>query len=258
MIRFPGLKRTLVLLSFSSCLFSTVTHAFQQDSTVEIRLKLLQQTDGVKIKNIALSISIINHTDKDIYIPGFDAGPYRSGIHVYEKKDGQYSEIDLLGQRNWHGGDARFIPLEKEISRNYEKSHASERKNQDSILNLFCANQQLPIGNWIKSGHRPMFLKANRELTDFIVYDLNFLFKQKAEYKICFEPRQVELTYSPDEILGYRRFNQDHIESNTLIYETLDFSLKKEFDSLIACSNKPFFMKNLYLLPPFLNHQPMK
>jgi hypothetical protein len=217
------MKRTYIITAF--LIFCLLLRASEvpNESGVEIRFRLLQQTDGSSIKNLAVSISIINHSNQDIYIPGFDAGPYRSGIHLYVKHVNGFEQMDLLGQPDWHGGDARFITQKKEISRYFDKKHLSEKVIQDSLLKVFCTGRQFSLEDWMKTGNKPLFLKGGQELGDYVVYDLNFILKQPGEFKIAFDHQMpVNYQYSPDLILTYKKVLPTVIESNTIYYDVLE------------------------------------
>jgi hypothetical protein len=218
------MKQIIGLIIFLH-IFSSFKMKNPIDPFVEIRLKLIRQINSDSTENIAVSISVINHTDNDIYIPCFDAGPYESGIHLYEKRNEEFknAKFDLLGQQISEtniSSDAIYFFHRKGISAQFHSNSLFERKVQDSILKVFGHKEKISISNWQRIGKRPLFLKAHQELDDFVVYDLWFI-KQPSEYKICFEPIEIDPTYSPETILGYKRYDQGLIKSNAIYYKII-------------------------------------
>ncbi len=89
---------------------------------------------------------------------------------------------------------------------------------QDSLLQMAAQKEQLSLYTFQLEGNKPFFLKANEEIDDLVVYDLDFLLKNAGEYKVSFEPREIKSIYRPEKILSYQRYDQDSIKSNTIYF----------------------------------------
>src|SRR4051812_16826445 len=101
--------RTILIILFN-CLLGFAVAAQSPDSVVEVRLQLLQQTDGKAVKGLSVSVTIINHSNEDIYIPRFELFSSYAGIHYYEGTDEKWREIDIATQDYYKP----FPPAKKE------------------------------------------------------------------------------------------------------------------------------------------------
>jgi hypothetical protein len=107
---------SLVTMAFSVRLSVQKTDAGASDRTtdtgMEIKLSLIQGIDGWSIKSLALGVSVINHTDSDIYIPGLrymlysidhtwkNTGQYKIEFDAMSV-DTAYSPAEILGYRRF-------------------------------------------------------------------------------------------------------------------------------------------------------------
>jgi hypothetical protein len=215
---------TLPLISFSQ-LF-----AQSADTTVEIRLKLIQEMQGSSVKSLALSISIINHSDRNIYVPDLRFIGYLHGIHLFQKQAEGFEEMDLLGQRGslWGkngklNGDQLFIIRRNNLSEFYWNKNRYEFQTQDSLIKLFYKDRDSIIYKYNRPGNQPIFLKAREELNDFGVYSMDHILDSNIEYKIIFEPRKIDVQAWPYEFLGYNKWPSSSIFSNILYYSLFRF-----------------------------------
>jgi hypothetical protein len=215
-------KRLILLFSIVTIAFSDRMSAQPADSGVEIRLKLIQGVGDWSIKNLALSVSVINHTDSDIYIPGFRFMIYAAGINLYREEQGKFVKIDILGiKQNVH---PLMVPdSDNAITSFYGKKIPVERYPQDSLILAFCQKNHLSAAEWKLPGNQPLFLKAGQHLDDFTVLNIDHTWKNAGEYKIAFEAKNVNPAYSPAEILGYRCFPTGLIKGNVLYYSDIDY-----------------------------------
>jgi hypothetical protein len=190
------------------------------DSGVEMRLSLIQGVGGRSIKSLALGVSIINHTNSDIYIPGLKSMPYAAGINLYQEENGKFVKIDILGVRaDIH--PAIFPDSGNAITDIYWKKIPVELQRQDSIILAFCRDNHLPAEKWKRPGNQPLFLKAGQHLDNFQVFNMDHTWKNTGQYKIVFAPGSVDPAYSPAEISGYRRFPSSLVTSNSIYYNNI-------------------------------------
>jgi hypothetical protein len=208
-----------IVIAFIS-IFSSVISTPHLDSLVEIRIKLIEEVNVASGKNIALSVSIINHSNNDVYLPGLKNVGYYSGLHLYIKEMGKFNEIDLLGQKI-ESNSSMFMYTGNAITSYLWDMASFERHSQDSLIKIFCQSQGLSLEKLHVSGGQPLFLKSNQELDDFETYNIEHISKKIGDYKICFAPVKVDSAYSPEDILGYKRYDQNMIESNVIYYSTI-------------------------------------
>jgi len=255
---------------FITLLFMTVTnYLFAQNNknsnTIEVHLNLLEDNNSQGLKEYALSVSIINHLDKDIYIPDFENFVVIGGIHFYQKEKDGWKEIDPSRHDYYHPlkpptaqviingktisgeGDVYFYSDENELSKSYKNNNNKLFTHQDSIVKAFynssADHHGLPVT--VKYGDIPLFLKANQKIENLLVRSLDYLSTKKMDYKISFNSEsrdsmryyQDSIVYSrfskrkeklpyPKFIDGYQVFYPKNIISNT-IYFTPTYIIKR-------------------------------
>lgn len=242
-------------LTFTFSLLLLYSNAQSPDSTIEIRLKLMQQTSGNLVKGLALSVSIINHSDQNIYIPNFDLFASYSGIHFYQNEKDLWREIVIMehnyyqphtntGTKTYNGRTIIIedeVPVffdENDISKYFKQTVREQNNFQRNIIKAYCEKANQHINEWIGDSE-PLFLKAKEELNNFMVYDIDYLLSKEFNYKISFnsEPRDTFFQYRdsvmnykpykvfPDHIFEYKRYLPRIIISNTIYYTTLNMRL---------------------------------
>lgn len=224
--------------------------------TVEVRLKLLEQKNSKGVKELALAVSFINHSNRDIYIPNFALFASYSGIHVYQKEEKIWREIDIDRQDYYYPlvlskpivkGDTIFNydvdrPVytdDNDLTKSFYKSTYHLFLHQDSIIKAYYHSapnhHQLTIA--ALDEEKPLFLKANEQIDNYLVRCLDYLLTKKMKYKIAFnseirdtikyysQPRiyskrlkQYEKLNYPDNIYGYQLFYPKGVIANKIYY----------------------------------------
>jgi hypothetical protein len=215
-------KRLMILLSIVTMAFSIRLPAQPANSGVELRLNLIQGVGGSSIKSLVLSVSVINHSDSDVYIPGLRYMIYSGGVDLYREENGKFIAIDMLGiQRNVH---PVMVPdTDNVVTSFYSKDLSPMYRQQDSLVVAFCRNNHLSTRDWRIPGNQPLFLKAGQQLDNFVIINIDHTWKKTGQYKIEYDANGVDSAYSPSEILGYRRFPTGRIKSNTLYFSNIAY-----------------------------------
>jgi|GEM_PF-2720039 hypothetical protein len=230
---------------FGILLFGNGLRAQGPDSTIEVRLKLIQQTSGT---GIALSVSVTNHSQQDIYIPDFENNVAYGGIHFYQLEGGKWLQINVISHdyerppsvTRVNGGtrDSYFIPrnTQNAITASYELHEKKAMKTQDSIIAAY-ANQpgQIKHAEGLYKMYHPLFLKAGQTLNEFAIYNIDYFRDKNMEYKIGYQmpeyPRfkagdstidDKTHFYFPEYIFTYKRYFPKGVLSNTIYYSTID------------------------------------
>ncbi|MEX6686681.1 hypothetical protein QTN47_04205 [Danxiaibacter flavus] len=210
-------KYNLVLLVF--ILFgytSSAQSGFR--SKVEVELKLIQKQDKQSGQIMALSLTIINRSGSDIFIPGFSAEMI-SGLTVYKKELSGYKKTSLYPTV----AGCAVPPRPNKIVGMLLKQDKLRFTLQDSIFQAYLktetSDNRLRLNNAID---QPFFLKANQRVENYTVVGLEELLKTNAEYKICFEPRVHENAKEfPDNIFNYQKYIPIEVEANTIYYQVI-------------------------------------
>lgn len=213
-----------LILSFLIVLTTMAGRLFAQntDSGVEIRLALIQGIGNGSIKNMALGISVINHTGSDIYIPGLKMMPFFASIDMYREENGKFVQTDIFGID--HTIHESIVPdTSSPLEDFYYKKIPLENHRQDSLILVYCHNNHLSPSEWTKPGNQPLFLKAGQHLDNFEVINIDHTWKHAGRYKIVFEPKSVDPAYSPVEILRYRCFPKALVKANVLYFTTINY-----------------------------------
>lgn len=203
---------------------------FTTDSILEIQLKLIQKSEGTTIKHTGLSISIVNHSNEDIYIPGFYIKTVTC-VSIYEKKDSQFIKIDLFGKGNnskWEFSADNSVTISEsfsytgnEITEILNKKIGKIYESQDSIVQLLISSDSTHKNDWVDPFIKPIFIKAHQRLEDFHVFNIDHLFKEKMEYRISFELSDYDDDDFPTKALEYKKYNPKFLKSNTIYYSML-------------------------------------
>ena len=189
---------------------------------VELRLGLIQGVGGSEIKSLVLSISVINHSDSDLYIPGLRYMIYKGGVDLYREENGQFVAVDILGlRRNVHP----LLPPDtgNVVMDFYSKNLSPMYRQQDSLLAAFCLHNNLSLQQWRIPGNQPLFLKAGKQLDNFVIINLDHTWKKTGNYKVEFDAGTADPAYSPPYIIGYRRLDAARIKSNTLFFSNIAY-----------------------------------
>jgi hypothetical protein len=202
-----------------------ISKAQINDSSVEVRLKIIEGVNGFNIKNLTFGISIINHSDKDIYLTNLRHIGYYHGIHLAKKQNDAFIETDLLGQS--HNEEAAVFTYKgNTVTRIIKYKNNIEARKQDSLLKLSLNQYQQYLDS--DRTNLPIFIKAKQQLNDFEAINLEHILKESNEYKIYFSPL-IEKNKWPSHLNGYSLYSQDAIVSNILFISTYKLDqLQKE------------------------------
>jgi hypothetical protein len=104
------------------------------DSTIELRFQLIEKTSSAQL---ALAVEVINHSDKDLYIPNISSLTF----HLYQQSEGGWQEIDFYTHRHYPPGEKMAIlhptdlrGFENEVNRYYKDSVNQFYHSQNAII----------------------------------------------------------------------------------------------------------------------------
>ena len=214
------------------------------DSTVEVRLQLIHQisNSNSKVMNgTAISVSIINHLNKDVYIPGFSW----IGVHFYDNSAGFWQEINLGCNKYYidsipysKGGrrPCQEIATRNDIAKYYINYVYSLRmKQRDILYNCLGKDIYKILQANIYGDH--LFLKANEVIDNYHVISIENLFMKQTQYRISFNTgTDDKLIFNknkadlfppcPEKLLKYQIYTPNKLISNTLYFSNIDFDSK--------------------------------
>jgi hypothetical protein len=223
-------KRIGWIIVTLSVLLPAAGFAQQADSGVELRLKLIQSTEGSHIRNLVLSLSVINHTSGDVYVPMLRLLGYLHDIHLYRRQTNGFTEIDLLGQQPPGGGDAIFSYSGTSVTHYYWKNSMSMLRQQDSLIRLLYDSLHNPVvmpKPHMKMSEinipqdQPLFLKAGQHLDNFQTLNIEHILRQSGEYKIDWRQGKESLTVWPATFLEYKLYRPARIIANPIYFDNL-------------------------------------
>jgi hypothetical protein len=238
-------------------------YVFAQSHPIEIHLSLLEKNDEHGVKELALSTSIINPSDKDIYLPNFELFASYSGVHIYEKDGKVWKEINpdthdyVKPIKPPIRQNGRYVPIDEPIFYNdensftniYKKSNNVNSRYQDSLIKTYYNSSpdhhQLSI--FTINDELPLFLKAKQKIDDYMVRSLDFLLKKQKEYKICFnseagdtlkyyrsprvysnKKKKFDELHYPEKIYGFNLYYPTNIISNIINFNNVPVKKSKE------------------------------
>lgn len=204
-------------------LYAALAFGTPRDSGVEIRLELIQETRGREARELALGVEIINHTSRDVYVPGLH--PFE--VLLYGDQDGVFVQ-DSLDDPREDFAPPMFTEKTNTIFAYFpDRSDLLWHSKDDSLLSAYCKAKGYSLGEWNNWRRKPLFLRAHEvyhfELSRFRIIGLDHIMDDHTEFKFVFHPVRVADKYRPRQILGYRRVDQDQLQSNALYYQTLPF-----------------------------------
>ncbi|MBB2145723.1 hypothetical protein GM921_09515 [Pedobacter sp. LMG 31464] len=232
---------------FSLALATLISFAgfSQVQKPIEVQFKMLENKTSTGKKEIAMSVSIINHTDKAIYIPGFDLFASFSGVHFYQKEGKVWKEINIdthtyqLDPETNKINHTTFYDDANSLSKKFSPNIRYLRNYQDSLLKAYtkvAPKEQTTILN-VLNMQEPLFLKPGQRLDNYFVKSLDYLLTKKMIFKISFNSEPLDSLkyyrgpyfYSrgsrvkqelpfPTKIFGYQVYYPKSIGSNVLIF----------------------------------------
>ncbi len=227
-------KLIMVILCIS---IRCISFAQSIDTSVEVKLQIINQMitpEGKLLKGLALSISVINHSNKDVYIPSFNVIDY----HVYDNSSSSWRELDLYAHDSHNGADTIPYWNENEITKRlYDVRDDDITKYYFEYVKSFDWSQKGIYETYLggKQTRRlwgqHLFLKANQEIDNIHVSPIDRMLTKKTDYKITFntEPRDTAMfdaTKSvfyppcPSNIMGYQIYMPNKLVCNPVYYST--------------------------------------
>jgi len=227
-------KRIIILLILFCSLKTVISFSQNADSAIEIKLKIIEAKAKDHSKHIALSITLINHLDSDIFLPRFRRQLY-AAMHLYIRENNGYKELNFFtGRVSYHHGSFQT----NDIALKYDPYEKRLESFQDSIFNAFLKspfNLKIKEGNGFDfDSYAPLFLGANQVIKNYSVICFDHLFKEKGDYKISFKYEQIDRTQFPEKIFNYKRLVPAKVNSNIIYYSNTSkshnsFQEKREF-----------------------------
>ncbi|MCY1504095.1 hypothetical protein D9M68_382510 [compost metagenome] len=199
----------------------------QTDTSIVVRLMLVQKFDKQNNKLIAaVSVTFVNTTDHDIYIPGIfnksrlypTGGKVKTFVKAGDryKPDGYYGKAYPEPPYNGGGIPGSFIINTKNaITEKYANVEKIKLAQQDSILAVFAKASPVAVK---RDGLEPLFLKAHEAYEMNLIKDMNYLITLPGEYKLFYEQAfsLPNVEHYPEKVLSYERFMPKGLISNIL------------------------------------------
>ncbi|MBS1628384.1 MAG: hypothetical protein JSR09_09585 [Bacteroidetes bacterium] len=225
--------------------------AQENHASLEAQLSLISNEAIPSAK--AIGISIINNSNIDCYVSGMRYYTIYTGLHFYKKdSSGTWIELDILKhkdkielrQKNYssYKGDIGKIKTYHDdnfITKKYSLLTWQQEEFQDSILKKWLIKAHPTYDtSYIESTiiSKPLFIKANKSLKNYLVVSLDYLFSKPGDYRITFKP--IDETYKnrfsdtiihhqnpriiiPKKIFTYNQYVPVQIPSNELLITVL-------------------------------------
>lgn len=213
----------LIILIFFIA-FCAVDAYAQEDTTIVARVALLIK----KVPNgdpiAAVSVTLTNTSDKDIYIPEifkrFRDWPINARLKTFVMKDGKYVPDGNYGRTIPEPRSDGFPPNYVTGTRNpiidkYDYIGKNKAEAQDAILKEFAKKNTIEVK---RIGLEPLFLKAHESYEINLIKDVNHFVNLPYNFKIFYEMdyRQKSLFPYPDDIMGYKLYLPKKIVSNVI------------------------------------------
>ena len=230
--RVGNIKMKNIILFFLAIGFVTFVSAQKNDSSIEVHLQIIKQVvnpNGETLKGFALSVSLINHSDSDFYIPNFSS----ISVHYYKNKSSIWRKIDV------DGNEYDTVPSSKG-GRHPSTSGYSHNKisnyymsYEDSIYKIERSIFDNYLGIKLRFPGNHLFLRAKQEIDNYWVLPIDFLFTKKGEYRITFNNEEEDramfdvkksVLFLPilNQILDYHIYMPDKLVSNVIYFSTSD------------------------------------
>ncbi|WP_132225900.1 hypothetical protein [Pedobacter sp. ok626] len=193
-------------------LFTEVS-AQDRKGNLEARLSVIQDPEDQR-HLMAIGVTFINHTEKDIYLPRIDViSGSRSSyslISFYEKKNGAYEirkHREIVLDDNPHVM-SNPIPGASNLTASLNLASVKLKRNRISEVKKMIRNSALRIDTTALFAYDnlPLFLKSGEEHTYYYTVEIHHL--AKGQYKFAYEPKALENERPtlPDELVGYKKY----------------------------------------------------
>jgi len=198
------------------------------DTTIVAKVMLIQKNLGANKRPIAaISVTFINTSDKDVYIPAIlsrSREPIGGRVKIYRKSGSKYIPNGFIGKslpdtihRRPGVFENTISGSRNEIIDKYLAISTDKEKKQQEIVNEYLKSSN-DISRIPNSYLKPLFLKAHEEYEIYLIKDVDNLVNIPDEYKIEYEFNYTlsDLDHYPTKILSYQRIFPHKISSNTL------------------------------------------
>ena len=228
-------KLIMVILCIS---IRCISFAQSLDTSVEVKLQIINQmttSEGKLLKGLASSVSVINHSNKDVYVPSFNV----IDVHIYDNSFSSWRELDLDAHYSHNGIDDPIPYLDEfdpkktlydvrdnDITKYYLEYIKSFDWSQKGIYETYLGSKQTR-----RLWGKHLFLKANQEVDNIQVFPIDRLLTKKTDYKITFntesrDAAMFDATKSifyppcPSSIMGYQIYMPNKLVCSPIYYST--------------------------------------
>ncbi len=204
------------------------------DSTVEIQLRLIEER---KTGQMALAIALINHSDKDIYIPNISG----NNFHLYAQTDSGWREMNIFTHRLYANADPQInmhehFPdigkLENEVTKRFRDSSYRSYLRQDSIYQQFYGGEGDTKKPHEKHFRSVIFLKGKETIPFYQLYPLDFKGAEFNSFSISYGTDTQDSTRTqnaattalklPGTIFNFSRYIPGRIRANSIYFFTYE------------------------------------
>jgi|GEM_PF-1758572 len=210
-------------------LYSTVS-AQDLESGIEARLSVIQDP-GDQRPLMAIGISFINHTDKDIYLPGIHNMSKEQSevlISIYKKKERGYIPTPLSRRLTTKdetpGMLENHITMASVLTSDLNMAKKTIDDERISEIKKIIQDKGIKVDAALFAyDNAPLFLKAGEERTYFYTVEIQSL-AYPGQYKLAYEPKLVENegVAFPDELVGYKKCIPAKIVSNPVYIDFVE------------------------------------
>jgi hypothetical protein len=162
-------------------------NCIEKDTVIEVKLSLLEEIDSTR-HDISISLNISNHSNQAVYVPSLGAQAL-DGIVVFKEGRGDtgYINIPFYSDSIIIHSMHNFPALKSnEIDKTYRESSKAIFWSQEQIFTDYIDENPDQRVRLPEIAERPVYLKANETINNFIVLGCNHFLGLPGDYKIYF------------------------------------------------------------------------
>lgn len=225
------MKKSLIILLF--CLVNHLAIGQSGNPILEARITFIEDVKSIdSYPNIAVAISFINNSDKDIYIPRIFMmiqNPNKDLLTFYKKDSLIYRNLSLMPKLilplkfnvEGHAEATGSLNYATALTRKFNYRNVGIDARLISIIKAYNKKNRVNLDSNLLTefNDKPLFLKAREERQYYITYPLTPLLDRPGEYKVTFEPQLKELGMGfPDFIMNYKKYIPKSIKANSIFF----------------------------------------